>query len=317
MKKLINKLRTPFICAGFVALASSAQSASCTSTTTFNTAGLYEEISGWDYKTCEYTPEKVAIRLYKIGLCTSAPTPSDTSSCSLVFESTAGELIELGTGSSIQVDASVSLSEGSYTNALIVLGNTFGIKASIEFDTPRTASDGSTGTICYSNGPYDEISQIYDNVSCGATNQAAYSWETLKALPDSVNGTLALNAYLNAIFPGENNTTTNNLYLLDSNQSLSTVTIAQVQNNELVFTDMSLVDRAYILADQAFNSPVQISPNTKTIDLGISVTDAAEFGFTSDTAEPNDGYVCSNNNGEGCIADVVFSGLQLEVEITN
>ena len=139
----------------------------------------------------------------------------------------------------------------------------------------------------------------------------------MKALPDSVNGTLALNAYLNAIFPGENNTTTNNLYLLDSNQSLSTVTIAQVQNNELVFTDMSLVDRAYILADQAFNSPVQISPNTKTIDLGISVTDAAEFGFTSDTAEPNDGYVCSNNNGEGCIADVVFSWLQLEVEITN
>jgi hypothetical protein len=284
----------------------------CKSTTTFSSSELYQEIAGYDYKTCSVTPNGVKIKLFAIGLCKSAPTVADQSACTNVFVSESGTEVELTTSTSITLQDDISLDEGVYTNAYILLATTFGTKATMVFSTPREASDGTLGKVCYSNGPYDETSGVYDNVSCGSTGQAIYSWETLKVFPENKSGIRTYNALESFAFPGSSNL--NNLYQLDSSRALSTVTV----HDGTDFVNMATVDRPYIMVDQAFAAPVSILPTSTSLDLAISVTNAAEFGFTSDTAEPSDGYVCPDNNGingDGCVADVVFSGLQLIVTV--
>ena len=83
------------------------------------------------------------------GICTSAPTEENYRSvCNAIFDNTSGQDVEVTTNSSLPLDDAISLTEGTYTHAWILVGNTVHYKASAEFTPDRIGKSG-TGAYCW------------------------------------------------------------------------------------------------------------------------------------------------------------------------
>lgn len=295
----------------FFILSYSAGAVECASDATFNTGVEFEE-PGFDYAFCTHTPDSLMIGLFELGICTSNPTPEDISTCVMLFSDSTGTSFDLAAGRSIPLISTISIPEGVYTHAYVLMSTSFSLKGAFEFDTPRVASDGTSGPICFTNGPLDEINQIFENISCGDSSAAVYSDETLKVFTGSLGAANTFNSLLSYSFPGIDGGSSNDLYQLNSDRELS----LEVVYDGLDFVPMSGVDRPYIMISQRFPTSTTINADTQSIDLGVSVTNSMQIGFTSDSGEPADGYNCSNLNGDGCVADAAFGGLAVRVTVT-
>jgi len=136
--------------------------------------------------------------------------------------------------------------------------------------------------------------KVFENTTAGATN--------------------AFNAQLNYVAPGTNSRF--NLFLLDSNRSLSTRTVLD-DDGDLV--PMNTVDRPYIFGHQILSNSVSIDPlSTRGLDVGISITDALEVGFVQDGGNygkdsSGNPLTCNDPNNVGCIADSILSGFQFKI----
>ena len=104
---------------------------------------------------CEATPDAYEVVIYKLYLCTSAPTiPTETATvvltnCSLVFNN------DDGATSSVSSNAAVDLSgtytrppDGTYTHGYALMNNTFGITASIKIDGSMDGLSSGSGVFC-------------------------------------------------------------------------------------------------------------------------------------------------------------------------
>ena len=111
-----------------------AKAAACTVTN-----GVYSET---EIKNgCEATPDFYEIVIYKMYLCTSAPTIPTTSAtvdltnCSQVFNSAAGSTTNVSQGASVDLTGTYTRPPtGTYTHGYAMMDNTFGITASIQID---------------------------------------------------------------------------------------------------------------------------------------------------------------------------------------
>ena len=126
-----------------------ANAAACTVTD-----GVYSEAeikSG-----CEATPDLYEIVIFKMYLCTSAPTIPTTSAtvvltnCSQVFNNATGATASVsGTDSSIDLTGTYSKPPvGTYTHGYAMMDNTFGITASIKIDGSMDGVSSGSGVFC-------------------------------------------------------------------------------------------------------------------------------------------------------------------------
>lgn len=103
--------------------------ASCTETS----GVIQDNISGGD-DACTVTPDYAYFPLHKLALCTEVPTYLNYQSvCTMIVDNSSAQEVEVSKGSQIQLNNNLSLGEGAYPAAIILLGNTIGIKHSAIF----------------------------------------------------------------------------------------------------------------------------------------------------------------------------------------
>ena len=106
---------------------------------------------------CETTPDYYEIVIYKLYLCTSAPTgPTttttvdlDSGGCEEVFDNSSGSTASIQQGGSVDLGGTFSRPpNGVYTHGYAKLDNTFGITASLQFDSAVDGQTEGRGVYC-------------------------------------------------------------------------------------------------------------------------------------------------------------------------
>lgn len=255
----------------------------CTENSTYDlhTGSNTSEAGGADGY-CALDPVSMLLTFYEFGLCTGPSSPSDKSACIPVFSSSEGRQVDLSVGFSGQLSSEVSLPEGTFTNAYVVLSNETSLKASQQFASSRTDADGGTGVYCFTNGL--SIDDDDDIITCADSPAPQHSIETI-----SLGWLTYSNTALDYEAVIDGRTTVTDLYMMNSSGALSS------DGQDFA-----------IYADQTLAEPVTISPTSQNIDLGISVTDGASLGFYEDGD-----LGCTDPNG--CLGDALFNGMKILV----
>ena len=108
---------------------------------------------------CDTVPDIYEVKIYKLYLCTSAPTEATTSStavltpCSQIFNNASGATASVTQGSDIDLDGTYTRPpNGSYTHGYAYMDNTFGITWSGEIASSMagspTGGGGTSGVYC-------------------------------------------------------------------------------------------------------------------------------------------------------------------------
>ena len=105
---------------------------------------------------CSFAPDEYTVKIYKMALCTTAPTrPTttdtyDVSSCVDIINSPDGQDVNLAAGSEMTLSDATRPADGTYPYGYILMANTFGIKAKKQFtNTMKTYQDGTAGNYCW------------------------------------------------------------------------------------------------------------------------------------------------------------------------
>ena len=160
---------------------------------------LTVDTNGKDYN-CDYTPDAMRLKLYKILICEQLPTVSNyNDTCETLVDFPSGKDVDItADGTTPILDGAVSLKEGSYTHAAIFIENKIASKFLQTFSQPIQGNNG-VGTTCWSNGNDAKIS--YESfalgpgdytkfsASCGISSEAQPQWSyyTYKGLWNPVN----------------------------------------------------------------------------------------------------------------------------------
>lgn len=249
---------------------------------------------------CYATPQSLTLKVHEFGLCKSASSPSDKADCTTLFVSAAGKDMQMASGQSLSLMDQVSLEEGTFTHAYLVLNTFVKMETVLDFGTDpdnfRTDLQGRTGRYCFTNG--QDYNTNPDNIV-----ECSNSLTNLAEASESV-GLGDDNGYSNTL-PGYQVsiggvTVDMDLYMLDSAGDLST-------NDN---------DDFAIYASQALTNSVTIGQNTSNLDIAVAVSDSTEVtfspaglgGFTVSGGVP---VTCSN--ADGCVYDMAWTGLQFVI----
>jgi len=244
------------------------------------------------------------LKVYEFGLCTDYPTVADRSKCTELFKNTTGFDLAISKNASLPLGGSVSLTEGIYTHAYIIVDNNTHLKSVHEFSAVRKdmASTPGEGKFCYSNGTdrTENLKLELTNVvvTCGATDASAANRETIMF-------STGANAYRNFDIINFNNEGA----LSDTDAGytkLFALTAAQAASTAWA-NDHS------ILAGQKI-TPVTISTTTKGLNIAFTVTDNVSFNFIAHEAKiPSGSGSACNAASSFCISDVGWMGMQFVV----
>ena len=237
------------------------------------------------------------LKVYEFGLCTDYPTVTDRSKCTELFKNTGFDLA-ISKNASLPLGGSVSLTEGTYTHAYIIVDNNTHLKSVHEFSADRKDMAGNSGKFCYSNGTdrieNDDFELKNVVVTCGDTDASALNKETIKFSTDA-------DAYKNFNIIDQGGGATSVGYT-----KLFALTAAGAAGTAWA-TDHS------ILAGQRI-TPVTISTTTKGLNIAFTVTDNVSFNFIAHNAKIPSGFGSAcNDAGSFCISDVGWRGMQFLV----
>ena len=163
---------------------------------------------------CDEAPALYEVIIYKLYLCTSAPTEATTSSsvvltpCSQIFNNSSGATASVTQGAEIVLDGTYTRPPaGTYTHGYAYMDNTFGITWAGELSASMTGMTGGTGVFCGTvagSGTHAQASTHTNSSVCGSSAITAGKFvETLthfggvgdafssKATADDINGTTA------------------------------------------------------------------------------------------------------------------------------
>ena len=138
-----------------IVLGTSAGAVECTTSSSNASNTVVYPLSG--LKSCSVTPDSIEVKLYDLGICTSAPTVNtdftiNYDSCVSVFESSAGRSVALSNNLQVSLDPEITLEETTYTHGYIKLGSTFGVKTKFTFGysvaTEDNANNPGPGIYC-------------------------------------------------------------------------------------------------------------------------------------------------------------------------
>ena len=211
---------------------------------------------------CDSTPTTYEVVIYKLYLCTSAPTEATTSStvvltpCSQVFDNSSGATASVTQGAEIVLDGTYTRPpDGTYTHGYAYMDNTFGITWSGELSAAMTGMTGGTGVFCGTvagSGTHAQGSTHTNSSVCGSSAITAGKFvETLAQFGGS-GSAFSSKAEVENI----NNTTAAIAgYLVDSNEHRASTT-GEVDKLEGLVT---------------FANPVSVTPDTTSLSMKFNV----------------------------------------------
>ena len=225
--------------------------------------------------------------------------------CTELFKNTGFDLA-ISKTASLPLGGSVSLTEGTYTHAYIIVDNNTHLKSVHEFSDVRKdmASTPGEGKFCYSNGTdrTENLKLELTNVvvTCGATDASAANKETIMF-------STGANAYRNFDIINFNNEG-DVIGDTDAGYTKLFALTAAGDAGTAWATDHS------ILAGQRI-TPVTISTTTKGLNIAFTVTDNVSFNFIAhgDKIPSAAGAACAAGSGKYCISDVGWMGMQFLV----
>jgi hypothetical protein len=212
---------------------------------------------------CDTVPDLYEIVIYKLYLCTSAPTVPTTSStvvltpCSQIFNNDSGATASVSSGKDIDIDGTFTRPpDGTYTHGYAYMDDTFGITWSGKISASMEGGTGGTsGVHCASvtgSGTHRKGSTHTNNSICGSSPITAGKFvETLNQFGGATDDFTATAEVENI-----NGTTAKiNGYLVDTSEQLATDTDDVVKLEGLV----------------TFANPVIITPDTTSISIRFNV----------------------------------------------
>ena len=211
---------------------------------------------------CDEAPTLYEVVIYKLYLCTSAPTEATTSStvvltpCSQIFNNSSGATASVTQGAEIVLDGTYTRPPaGTYTHGYAYMDNTFGITWAGELSAAMTGMTGGTGVFCGTvagSGTHAQGSTHTNSSVCGSSAITAGKFvETLAQFGGSGDA-FSSKAEVENI----NNTTAAIVgYLVDSNEHRASTT-GEVDKLEGLVT---------------FADPVVVTADTTSISMTFNV----------------------------------------------
>ena len=233
---------------------------------------------------CRLSAQEFTINLKYAGLCTSQPNETNFRSvCSAVFDNTAGQDITVTENASLPLVDEITLPEGIFTHAWLLVGNTVKYKASASFDPVRTGKTG-TGQFCWTlpGNTSPGIGSINDAsartswlADCGSAvpTELGTSYSTIIMLTDFSTGNFVNYS------SGTNASGTWLVRLLDADGTAS-----DIQPNGS-FTRLA----TQMGGVQTFTTPVDLTPNATNVDIGFRLENT--FGVLLGDVGGTDTYV--------------------------
>lgn len=250
---------------GLSMLATVAVAVDCDSDTDADTI-----LGAGNWASCEKaTPDSLKLSFYKMALCTEKPTYLDESKCVYLLNSSSPKEVEISVGAKTDLlTGEVSVPEGVYPYAVMMIDNEIGVKTVFEFSSGNEQTDslGNTGNSCWTNGK--DVTWGYSNaadtvMTCGATPNAKFSFEEFKAFE----------GYSNKVLNDTTPTTSFDVYLLKDITSIATSGSDSY--------GYPTGDANYIWGVQTFNDAPEITANTKNIDMGFALTEGINMSFNN------------------------------------
>ena len=273
--------------------ATNVEAASCSSTAGYMTSEGEITDAGVTAK-CTVTPDIAYFPVYKIGLCTEVPTYENyQTKCNLIFDkSSAVEIAVNSSNKSTKLDiagaSGISLDNGTYEAAIILLGNTISLKHTATFEKERSGqyelnsgysttsgSDGD-GTVCvtratsgneddFANFGLNSFLDCYENIDAPDNPTAGKFVESGGAYLaserckiDSVTG--AVDA-------------TDEMTVTDASGDLVVYCGMKDKDTLETYSSSNVTDATMQLVIQDFQTAVVTTSSTTAINIGFKVTD--------------------------------------------
>ena len=274
--------------------ATNVEAASCSSTAGYMTSEGEITDAGVTAK-CTVTPDIAYFPVYKIGLCTEVPTYENyQTKCNLIFDkSSAVEIAVNSSNKSTKLDiagaSGISLDNGTYEAAIILLGNTISLKHTAKFEKERSGQEeqgsgysttmgtDADGTVCVTR----DTSGNEDDFADLGLNSFLDCYENVDASDNPTAGKF---------------TESGGAYLASERCKIDPVTGAVDASDEMTVTDASgdlvvycgmkdkdtletysssnkVTDATMQLVIQDFQTAVVTTSNTTAINIGFKVTD--------------------------------------------
>ena len=218
---------------------------------------------------CAFAPDEYTIKIYKMALCTTAPTrptPTDTydvSSCVDVINSPDGQDVNLAAGSEMILSDVTRPANGSYSYGYILMANTFDIKVKKQFtNTMHTWSGGRSGNYCWTKEVTSYSSEAED-------------WEENTSLVEcgDAGGTAGTYTEILDNFDRE-------VYTIDATPVTGgTLSADLITNaNGQVVGAVEIADRLFGI--QTFTTPVVVTSDSSVFTVSFGVNQASSLWMT-------------------------------------
>ena len=218
---------------------------------------------------CAFAPDEYTIKIYKMALCTTAPTrptPTDTydvSSCVDVINSPDGQDVNLAAGSEMILSDVTRPANGSYSYGYILMANTFDIKVKKQFtNTMHTWQGGRSGNYCWTK----EVTSY---------SSKAESWEPSTTLVEcgDAGGTAGTYTEILDNFDRE-------VYTIDATPVTGgTLSADLITNaNGQVVGAIEIADRLFGV--QTFTTPVVVTSDSSVFTVSFGVNQASSLWMT-------------------------------------
>lgn len=296
MKKHKIALRTLVAVGALLGTVAQAQDHRCSASSDYDAHASNPERDG----ACYATPQSLTLKVHEFGLCKSSSSPSDKEDCTTLFSSPAGKDMQMASGKSLSLLDQISLEEGTYTHAYLVLNTFVKMETIVDFGADisnhRTDLQGRNGRYCFTNGQ-DYNTTPDDIVECSSSlENLAEASETIGLGDDDGYSNSLPNYQVNI-----GGTVVNmDLFMLDSSGSLSN----------------SYDEDFAIYASQALTNSVTIGQDTSNIDIAVAVSDTTEVTFSpaglSDFTVSG-GVDVTCDDPDGCVYDMAWNGLQFVI----
>tara|TARA_B110000208_G_scaffold125268_1_gene152637 strand:- start:430 stop:1353 length:924 start_codon:yes stop_codon:yes gene_type:complete len=238
-------------------------------------------------RSCTATPTFLRLKFYEAGICkndtfNSAKTSIDKTNCAILFENTNGQPGDItAADTDIQLSDNVSIDEGEYTHAYILIDSEWNFQLRHEFDSDRTAvvsnvpgsSATTSGASCYTNsGVVDD-----GNVECASSSANLFSSTNAQVIGSAPSH----NYFASTMSLGSGPAVSTETIVLNSDETISTSDIVPGSVPPQLISGHS---RKYYYVQQELLSSININPDTAGLNIQFLVTDSGQILFEDPTS---------------------------------
>ncbi|MDB4080919.1 hypothetical protein N9532_08475 [Amylibacter sp.] len=231
--------------------------------------------------TCTVTPDVAMFPLHKIGLCEEVPTYENyLTNCKFFIEYSTPKDVQVSKNTVIQLNDSITLDEGTYKAAVLVVGNTIGLKHSDVFETSHNGNEVDDDEFNVSQGKYCSTraytgnQDMFDSANGGVSDGEV---ATLESFLDCSDEALTPGLYKEDKGAYESNslcTISSDLVVAPSTLTTTNSTVGKVQICAMAANGTTPAQPGVKqLAIQTLPTSVIINANTSSIDVGFELTD--------------------------------------------